>query len=679
MKKIITFIFILSSLVYSAQIKSYLRKANKAFDNNKIDIAFDNFHKAYAIDAKNFEANFGLGFILCEFKNKYEEALPYLQTAYSQDIENTTPDLVYALAVCYNYHKEFTIAQELYTKLAAKIAKDKIQETYTTKNIEKRINDCIYAKNHLNTIDSMKYVANIGSQINTPMPEYVPVLINENELLFTSRRKDSNKEGKSKIDGKYFENIYISQLINGRPQVVKIYDLTNSSLKTNSNKKHISIVSASSDGKTMFVFLNNKIHEITEDANHKKTVIALSKNVNMDFYQNHACISKDGNTLLFTSEDEKGNGGLDIYKTTKSSNGEWSDPENLGKTINTPFDEDAPYLSNDGKTLYFSSKGHDGFGNYDIYKSNLIDGKWSAPENLKQPINSPGNDIFLVQSNNNDFGYLASFRLGGYGDMDIYKITYLNTFNKTCPEKNNDLLTVNSKLINKETNLVSFTSSISDTYKAIHYQWQFNQTSLTNNTSEFSKIVSNTDVGDSVYVKAIFGCDTCIEPIVLCNYSKYQKPKEEVLVCQPEPIKNAYDQQLAVSYLNKSELKNLRLNETPIHFDLNKSNIDIDDKTILNDNVVILKNHPELSILIYGFADSRGSDAYNLKLSKIRAEHVKKYLINKGLNPRQIENVIGKGEQFIINECAEGVTCDDSKNAENRRVEFVIFKKKESK
>ena len=88
----------------------------------------------------------------------------------------------------------------------------------------------------------------------------------------------------------------------------------------------------------------NKIHEIKTEGN-TKTVKALSKNVNIDFYQNHATISKDGNTLLFTSEDDRGKGGLDIYKSVKGSDGEWGIPENLGSTINTEYDEDSSYVS----------------------------------------------------------------------------------------------------------------------------------------------------------------------------------------------------------------------------------------------------------------------------------------------------------------------------------------------
>jgi len=205
--------------------------------------------------------------------------------------------------------------------------------------------------------------------------------------------------------------MYISKLENGRPQAVKTYSLSNNLLKTNSKKNHISIISASNDGKTMFLFQDNKIHEVKEDINKNKSTKALSKNVNMDFYQNHASISKDGKTLLFTSEDERGVGGLDIYQSVKGLDGEWGVPENIGNMVNTPFDEDAPFLSEDGQTLYFSSKGHPGYGNYDIYKSKLVNGIWTTPENMNLPINSSGNDIFLVHTPDESNSYFRHTEL----------------------------------------------------------------------------------------------------------------------------------------------------------------------------------------------------------------------------------------------------------------------------
>ena len=143
-----------------------------------------------------------------------------------------------------------------------------------------------------------------------------------------------------------------------------------------------------------------------------------------------------------------------------------------------------------------------------------------------------------------------------------------------------------------------------------------------------------------------------------------------------EAGKNPYDDKLILPYWNKSQLDALGLNLTPIYFSLNKSNIREDAVAILKQNIDVLSKHPELSVLIYGFADSRGKESYNLPLSKKRAQQVKSYLINKGIDKKQIEQVNGKGEDFILNKCTEGVECTDTEHETNRRVEFIIFENK---
>ncbi|MES2565272.1 MAG: OmpA family protein [Bacteroidota bacterium] len=678
MKKLATYTFILSSLFSFSQINSYLRKADKAVERNKMDMAKNLYLQAYAIDKTNYEANLGAGFVMSEFMSKYEEALPYLERAYNKNQVDTFPDLVFSLAKCYQHQGNYQKASELYSKLSVRITNDKEQDLYTVNDLKKRIEDCEFADKYKDSIyDRNIYVANMGPKINTEMAEYVPVVNNRDELIFTSRRKDSDNEKRSDLDGKYFENMYISKLDKGKPQSVSTYTLIDPLLKTNHKRKHVSIISSSNDGKTLFLYQNNKVHEVKADATTALSAKKLSKHVNMDYYQNHAYMSKDGNTLYFTSEDDRGNGGLDIYKTTKSGNGEWGVPENLGKTINTPYDEDAPYLSDDGQTLYFASKGHPGFGDYDIYKSSLINGSWSKPENLKKPINSSGHDIFYVQAQNGENSYFASYRTGGFGDMDIYKISYFDKLHKECSEQSSSLLSINSKISDQELNLMSFNVSLQEKLKPVSYQWTFNETVIENNNAVISHNVSNTALGDSIYVKVVATCDSCLEPMILCSYTRYQKPKEEIVVnTMDEAGTNPYDDKLKLSYLNKAKVNSYALDLTPIHFELNKSNINETDAAIWKKNIEILNQHPELTILIYGFADSRGSEVYNLPLSKQRAQKIKEYLKAHGLKANRIEQVVGKGESFILNKCVDDVECSDEEHQQNRRVEFILFEKK---
>jgi outer membrane protein OmpA-like peptidoglycan-associated protein len=677
MKKLFALFFILLVSISTAQVDKYLRKGSKALEKNKLQKAKSYYLQAYNIDKTAYEANVGLGYVLSQHLFKYEEALPYLETAFSKSPTDTFPDLLYSLATCYQHVGEFKKAHDLYNNLIVMASQDPTQDNVYMIDLKKRKEDCLFAETNKDiAFNKNIYVGNLGSKINTDAPEYVPVLTPNNELLFTSRRKDFDKEKTSKIDDHYFENIYTSKLVNGRPQSASIYIIPKDVLKTNPKKSHLSVISASTDGKSMFVFQKNKIYEIKTDGS-TKDVQALSKNVNIDYYQNHASVSKDGQTLLFTSEDDRGNGGLDIYISKKQSDGSWGVPENLGKTINTEHDEDSPYLSDDGKTLYFSSKGHESFGNYDIYVSTLNSGEWSKPKNLEQPINSSGNDIFMIESDNLTSGYISSYRKGGHGDMDIYKITYLDKFNKECREKTNSLLSINSSIIDKESFSVKFETNIPTNLNVIAYQWTFNQEKLPIDASQITQTISLTSPGDSVFVKVIAGCDTCIEPVVLCNNIVYNVPADMIPVKTDDgPGINPYDDKLVLPYLNKKQIDALGFDITPIHFSLNKSNIREDAVAILKKNAEVLSKHPEISVLIYGFADSRGKESYNLPLSKKRAQQVKYYLVSKKTSKKQIEQVNGKGEGFILNKCTEGVSCEEPEHEVNRRVEFILFEKK---
>ena len=250
MKNLTTLIFILIMSVSSAQVDKYLRKGSRALDLNKLEKTKANYLKAYHLDSTAYEANVALGYVISQFMFKYEEALPYLERALLKTPLDTFPDLLYSLATCYQHIGEFKKAQILFNNLIVKATQDKEQDKANILDLKKRIEDCIYAENNkVSGYNKNIYVVNLGPKINTELPEYVPVITPKNELIFTSRRKDFKKEKTSSIDDKYIENIYISQLINGKPQAVKTYSFSKEVLKTKPRKWPLSIISISSDGK----------------------------------------------------------------------------------------------------------------------------------------------------------------------------------------------------------------------------------------------------------------------------------------------------------------------------------------------------------------------------------------------------------------------------------------------
>lgn len=677
MKKIYILSFILCIGVSQAQINKYVRKASRAIEKSNFERAREYFLKAYNVDKNNYKANQGLGVVLAEFMTRYEEALPYLETAYNQKPADHSIDVVYALAKSYHHIGEYEKATEFYNKLEGSVALEDDDKQYQL-DLKKRKDDCTYGLANKNTSNQKDwYIVNAGSNINTSAPEYVPVITSKNELIFTSRRKDSPKEKVQKEDGKYYESMYLSKIENGKPKSVRRYTVPDLYLKSKYSKHHESIISVSPDGKTLFVFRDAKIYEVNMDSASKIEPTKLAKTINFDYYQNHAYLTKDRKTLLFTSEAKEGMGGLDIYRSDKDANGQWGNPVNLGTSINTIYDEDSPYLTDDGKTLYFASKGHPGFGSFDIYKSTLVNDTWSEPENLGQPVNSPGHDIFFMNHTEGNAAYFASSRKGGFGDMDIYKINYLKDVKKECVETNNNLLALTSTVLDENTGSVKISSSLSDYFKPLQQEWKLNSEALGGNTTEITTTVTVDGNENSISSKVIAYCDTCFEPIAICNTTKLTLSKKDVFVSTEDNIvKNPYDPNLDYNYLTKNKLNELGFNLIPVHFNLNKSDIRDDGKAALDKNIDILIQHKEVAVLIYGFTDSRGAEKHNLSLSKKRANQVKHYLLAKGVKANQIKLVSGKGEQFIVNNCTEGVECDDTAHEQNRRVEFIIAENK---
>jgi Tol biopolymer transport system component len=190
---------------------------------------------------------------------------------------------------------------------------------------------------------------------------------------------------------------------------------------------HISCLSA--DGKILLLSMddniNSDIYASSFDGHNWSEAIKLNKNINTKYWESHGFISEDGKVLIFASDRPGGFGGLDLY-ISHNTEGDWSSPVNLGPEINTQFNDDRPFLINNGKTVFFSSQGHSNIGGYDIFRSDLeSNGLWSKPKNLGYPVNTPDDDIFFMPVRDGKSGYYSRYKVtGGFGKEDIYKITF---------------------------------------------------------------------------------------------------------------------------------------------------------------------------------------------------------------------------------------------------------------
>ncbi len=183
----------------------------------------------------------------------------------------------------------------------------------------------------------------------------------------------------------------------------------------------------SADGQTLLVLCNtgkhNAIYQSQQGESDWGTPVQAGTDINLTGNQSDACLSPDGATLFFVSDRPGGMGGKDIWRCVKLPNGNWSKALNMGETINSPYDEESPFLHNDGKTFFFSSQGHNSMGGYDIFFSQADDsGKYSEPFNLGYPINTPANELHFSLSADGKKGFMCSDRPGGKGGLDIYSV-----------------------------------------------------------------------------------------------------------------------------------------------------------------------------------------------------------------------------------------------------------------
>jgi tetratricopeptide (TPR) repeat protein len=414
-------VFLLSNSCVSQnskwKVKKYLRKADIEIYNNNFKKALELYQQAYILDTNDVRSAFGLA--TCMYRiNKYKrQSLPYFEKAKRGGIAESS----YYLGNLYHLNMKFDEAInafEEYKKITGK-------KNFSNQEIDFLIGKCKTAKEFVKSPVNVT-IENLGSTINSPYPDYVPVIsADESILIFTSRRKGSTGNQLDPL-GEYFEDVYISEKKDGQ------WTSPKSISKNINTPTHDACVGLSADGELLFLYrtsrdlLSGDLYISVFDGKDWTVPEKLPEPINTKEYtEPSASLSADGQAIYFSSNRPGGYGKKDIYKVVKLPNGEWSKAFNMGPTINTSEDEDAPFIHPNGRILYFSSKGHKNIGGYDIFKTIFSQqGVWSEPENLGYPINTTDDDIYFVLSTDGKRGYYSSVRPDSYGSSDIYMIRF---------------------------------------------------------------------------------------------------------------------------------------------------------------------------------------------------------------------------------------------------------------
>lgn len=349
-------------------------------------------------------------------------------------------------------------------------------------------------------------------------------------------------------------------------------------------------------------------------------------------------VNRAGDKLYFSSNMAGGKGGYDIYVSNINIDGSLGEPQNLGSTINTPFDDKYPSLSIDDKYLYFSSKGHNNIGGFDLFVSKIYKDGYKTPRNMGNTINSSYDEIayFLAAKNK---GYVSSNRQNGKGGFDIYTAIneeIIQTLKGAVLDLKTQIRLPNTAvvLIDDEGNEIART--------------------LTDDNADYSfNVVPFENYSISTFKDGFF--DNTVD--FLANRGYETTYIKNIELTTTEPVIAKVDDELRIVLEN-------------IYFDFNKWNVKEESFISLNKIIKVLKEHPEMTLAINAHTDNKGRDSYNMSLSNKRAASALKYLISNGISKNRLSSN-GYGETKPLIDCKNNCSPEDLQA--NRRIEFVIM------
>lgn len=516
-------------------------------------------------------------------------------------------------------------------------------------SIDKMIENCQFAIEAIkNPVDFDPI--NLGSSINSELPEYFPsITADDSTFLFTRRVNDLSAPGGRQ------EEIFVSKKTPSN-------NWSNSSLVSNaintkynegaptfsSDGQYIIFVGCETGAKGDYQYGGDRkgygscdlFYSQNNGRNWSKPV-NLGPKINSKHWETQPSFSSDGKTLYFirgmTYDRQRRNpNNQDIYVTTITEDGQWSNPKKISSNINTPYREESVQIHPDGKTLYFASNGHPGMGGLDIYMSRkLEDDSWSKPINLGYPVNTFVDENSILISPKGDLGYFSSNRDGGFGDLDLYSFILNDQF------KPQPITYLKGKIIDADTKL------------ALTASFELSDLEKDNLISQMQSKPGNGEFLITVPKNIDFALHAEKEGYMFYSRNIYRDnlslSKDGFLIIELEKVKPG-------TFI----LEN-------IFFEKSKSSLKKSSLVELNKVLKLMQINPDLKVQISGHTDSDGDDDFNLELSINRAKSVVNWLIDNNIDQNRL-SFKGYGETRPIEE-NNSIT----NKAKNRRTELTII------
>ena len=640
--------------------------------------ALDEYLMAFIYNSTNAELNYKTG-VSALLSDRKEEAAGFLLKALEIN-KDVAGDILLLSGRALQYTGRFEEAINSFSEYLGSYDKK------TNDNIalaKKSIEECKYAL--ILTIDTLKImISNLEDSINTASDEYSELISGDGEMLYFGSRRELPRSNSYYPDSKFDENIFVSKKINGA------WGKAAPAAKNLMTKYCEIPLYLNHDNSILYLYSgyenNGDIKMAVYRKDQWRDPEAIPYNINTGESETSFTFSPSGNEIYYVTSGGKDNfGGKDIYFIKKLNEKKWSKPQNAGSAINTEFDEESVRFSNTGDTLWFSSKGHDSMGGFDIFFSiRNPEGAWDSVRNSGYPINTSWDELFYYPSPADDsVFYFASNRSGGYGGLDIYKGIVL-------PGKPS----VIELPVRPEPGPVSMgidTVIIRDTVIVVREKTpapmpEVKPAPLMEELVLFlTGTVKDSETGDPVLAK-IDIIDLTSDIVIATTASSDVDGTYRIRL----PEKKSYMMDLRatgfmpdmrrvnVPYTVEDAFFNFNVLLTKVKvgtkvvlknilFQSGKSVLTTDSYSEIDRLVGFMKDNPQVKIELSGHTDKTGSEPLNLKLSESRAKAVSDYLIQKGIEGvRIVYKGFGSVQPIADNAAPKGRT-------ENRRVEFKIL------